>query len=64
MTKLTITMDLGNAAFEDDPGEASRILKVAAEKLETHIGYAPDADLSTNLRDINGNTVGRLVFEG
>lgn len=63
MAKLTVTIELDNAAFEDDPGEAGRILKVAAEKIDEHMGYAPDADFDAKLRDINGNTVGRVVVE-
>jgi len=64
MAKLTITMELDNAAFADDPGEAGRILKVAAEKVDEHMGYAPDLDFEAKLRDINGNAVGRVVLEG
>ena len=56
--QLTITIDMDNAAFEDDPEEVGRILKVAGDKVERSLGYAPDADFSCKLQDINGNTVG------
>ena len=56
--QLKITIDMDNAAFEDDSEEASRILKVAADKLSSHLRNDPEADFSINLRDINGNRVG------
>jgi len=58
--KVTIEIDLDNAAFEDDPGELGRILKYASGKLDRHLGYAPDAEFSRALMDINGNTVGMV----
>lgn len=60
--QLKITIDMDNAAFEDDTGEAARILKVAGDKIERHLGYAPDADFSCKLQDINGNTVGDVLL--
>jgi len=54
MGKLTITIDTGNAAFEDDAGaECARILRDAATALERGTRGAP-------LHDYNGNRVGRF----
>lgn len=64
--RLIIDMDCGNAAFEDASGgpeadaearrmECARILREAAKKLE--LGHS-DFDL----RDLNGNFVGKLRF--
>ena len=52
MFRLTIKTD--NAAFADDPGEIARILREYASCIE---GGAYD----TVLRDINGNTVGKVT---
>lgn len=58
--KLTVTIEMGNAAFaEDAEAEAGRILRGLAERLIR--GGFPDA---LPLRDFNGNTVGRAVIEG
>jgi hypothetical protein len=52
--KLTIELDLDNAAFEDAPmTEAARILRRLATTLES---YGPEHD--SRLLDRNGNTVG------
>ena len=57
--QLKITIDMDNAAFEDDRGgEVERILKTASKNIDRHLGYAPDQDFSCKLQDINGNTVG------
>lgn len=52
---LSLTIETGNAAFEDEglENEVGRILAAAASKVE-------EAELYFSLRDINGNTVGRL----
>ena len=57
--KLTLTISMDNAAFEERPGqEAARILRIAARKVE---GADPgDAD-SFSLLDINGNKVGNVT---
>lgn len=58
MGKLTITIDTGNAAFEDDAGaECARILRNAATALER--GTRESA-----LFDINGNRCGRFSLTG
>ena len=57
MTRLTLTMDLQNAAFEKPWSrdcEVARLLRTAADKIE-HNGLE---DLT--LQDFNGNTVARL----
>ena len=47
-----------NAAFEDDPGELARILRVAANMLDG----AADHDREGPLKDVNGNTVGAFTL--
>lgn len=56
MKNFKLDIELGNAAFEDDAGELSRILKELAEKLED--GSTEDGFV----RDLNGNKVGTYKF--
>lgn len=56
MTRFRLSIDMDNAAFEDDPGELERCLRFVADLV------APGKEYSRgNIRDINGNTVG--MFE-
>ena len=59
---FTLTIQCDNAAFEDVPAiEVARILHQFAARLE----YAPPPFERCNgavLRDINGNTVGRVTI--
>jgi hypothetical protein len=56
--KLTITMDMDNAAFEDGPGsEAARILRTLAQKID---GVDLEIDDRVALLDVNGNRVGSM----
>jgi hypothetical protein len=59
--KFTLTIDCGNAAFEDsnDVGEVARILRKLANKLE---GMGAASDGEHRLYDINGNKVGVAEF--
>ncbi|UDM18859.1 hypothetical protein [Vogesella sp. XCS3] len=52
---LSLTIETDNAAFEDEgfEDEVARILASAADKVE-------ETELDFTLRDINGNTVGRM----
>lgn len=52
---ITLEIDTGNAAFEDSGKgyECARILREAAAKLR-------DGDLGFKLRDVNGNSVGKV----
>ena len=57
--KLTITIDMDNAAFDGLGGwnlEAARILRVLAGRIE-------DNEDPGHPRDINGNTVGTVELE-
>lgn len=54
--KITITINTGNSAFEENPNEVSRILRNLADKLEN--GKQP-----TKPMDINGNSVGTVKYE-
>lgn len=53
--QLNLSIDMGNAAFEDDPGEVARILRDLAMRVENGVS---DGD-EFFLRDINGNKVGK-----
>ena len=56
--KLTITIDMDNAAFEGVPGkEAARIIRSRLRNIET----IDDNDIGTvfPMMDINGNRVGQ-----
>lgn len=54
----TITIETGNAAFEDSPTtELARILRDLADRLERD-GIPPE-----HLRDINGNRVGHVTVD-
>jgi hypothetical protein len=61
---LKLTIECGNAAFEDMPGaECARILRDLADKLE---GVGHGRRVSGTCRDHNGNFVGEwsLDLEG
>lgn len=59
MEVLTLTLETGNAAFEDTPAtEIARILRAQADLIEA--GMATEF---TPLRDINGNRVGVCTIE-
>jgi len=59
MEVLTLTLETGNAAFEDTPAtEIARILRAQADLIEA--GMATD---ETPLRDINGNRAGVCTIE-
>lgn len=56
--KATISINANNAAFKNEAGtETARILRQLADDLE---GRDLLPGESTNLRDINGNKVGRF----
>lgn len=57
--KLTITIEMSNAAFDGEPGmEVARILRDLSSDYEAE-GTIYDLARHT-LRDINGNIVGRV----
>ena len=57
--KLTLSINMDNAAFEDIPGvEAARILRDAANKVSD---AQPDELLEFRLSDANGNKVGSVI---
>lgn len=58
--KLEVTMDMGNAAFEDQPAsEAARILRDLADRLED----GGEVGAVLRLCDYNGNQVGQAVVK-
>ncbi len=60
--KFTLTIECGNAAFEDEPlAEIARILEEQTKKIEHWVGDGSKVWDST-LYDINGNKVGKAVL--
>ena len=59
MRKLTLTINMSNAAFDDgnEHFEVARILAVAASGIQ-EAGAVPEHAV---LRDLNGNTVGEIT---
>ena len=56
MATITVTIDLDNAAFDDEPAtEVGRILRQLATNVEE--GDIPPFDLA----DLNGNKVGEIT---
>jgi hypothetical protein len=61
--KVVIEIDLGNAAFEDEPAfEVARILGEVTMKLE--LGHIVIPGYEVGLTDINGNHVGSIKTVG
>ena len=56
MHKITITIETGNAAFEDYPNELGNILREVAARLDC--GYHPSV-----LFDTNGQSVGTVEID-
>lgn len=53
-----VKINVGNAAFQESPdGEVVRILRKLADQLESGHGYSSD------IRDLNGNKVGKVGFD-
>ena len=64
MSRIVITIDTGNAAFEDEPGyEVGRILKEVANAFQEIHGSSFRDINRVVLRDINGNRVGQVITE-
>lgn len=66
--KVTLEINMDNAAFEDNPFELRSLLLIAATKVENQmmrdenvICIAPEAD--DKILDSNGNTVGFVKLE-
>lgn len=56
--KITININTGNAAFEDNPSEIEDILKSAIT------GFVQYGERERSLRDNNGNKVGNFKVTG
>lgn len=57
---FTLSFETTNAAFTDDPvGETARILREIADKIEGQHGRF----YSAPVRDMNGNSIGRIEFD-
>jgi hypothetical protein len=61
---ITITINAYNAAFQDDPAEIGRVLSDAAGIIVEKLSESDPLDGYALLRDSNGNTAGRVTFEG
>lgn len=57
MSKIRITIDTDNEAFEDNPNEVARILNQCAQLTEEGSWRYL---LNQSLKDGNGNTVGKI----
>lgn len=58
---ITITLSTENAAFENHAGEEiARILKELAQQIG---GWPGRSDFTLEIRDFNGNRVGKCVAE-
>lgn len=53
--QLQITIELDNAAFQDNPDELRQILATIADRVPHRLN---ESDGPLKLRDSNGNTVG------
>lgn len=65
--RLTITLDCDNAAFEENPGEAARILEAVARQLGDCATWGEAVDWigdvePVRLRDFNGNACGTVAL--
>lgn len=61
MSRVTITIETDNAAFEDMEFEVGRILRDLARKFEE--ANITDGNYPTSVKDINGNKVGSIKVE-
>jgi len=60
--KLTITIEMDNAAFDPPELEVARILRDVAQRLDDGQRLSPD-DWFPALRDVNGNLVGTVLAD-
>ncbi len=61
--KLTLEIEMDNAAFDQYAGdELSRIFQKIADKCEMLPGRANLSGESMEIRDSNGNKIGKLKF--
>ena len=61
--KLTLTLELGNSAFEPEAGpEVARILRYLADTFEDTLVVSPRGPEPLSIRDVNGNTVGQVTI--
>lgn len=60
MGKITIELTTDNSAFEENPGEVSRILRLIADRADEG---AWETMTAMPLSDGNGNRVGNITVE-
>ena len=60
MSKITIELNTDNAAFEENPSEVSRILRLIADRADDG---AWETMTALPLSDGNGNRVGTITVE-
>lgn len=56
---FTLEIRTASAAFEEDPGELARVLRVVANMVDG----AADRRREASVRDVNGNTVGTFRLD-
>jgi hypothetical protein len=64
MSVLRISIDLGNAAFDDSLADVSRILRETAGNIADENWSRDTRGRSIHLFDSNGNRVGEAVIRG
>jgi hypothetical protein len=62
--KIVIDIKTDNAAFQDNDRELNQILTYAVEMICNYTGSFLRKDREGNLRDSNGNTVGKFKVTG
>ncbi len=64
MTNVNIIMNVDNDAFMNDNlgSEIARILRNYADAIEPVVDPDTTWELETKLRDINGNTIGKVTL--
>jgi hypothetical protein len=61
--QAVIKIDMDNAAFRPRPGgELARVLRKLADRIDQGGGRPSDLD-GAKIRDVNGNTVGKMEIE-
>ena len=63
MASFTLIIDTDNAAFDPDPEiEIARVLRTVAKQVGAE-RLAAYSESTENIRDLNGNTIGRWSYK-
>lgn len=63
MATITLSIETGNSAFEDNPDEIKEVFEKAAQKIQDGLNSG-ESTFDLYLRDSNGNKVGTVNVEG